>query len=316
MSGGQEIPFEKYLIEHHAGCDCLHCSNGLIKELLLEMAWLYARTFFVCSDFKNSSLAFEYLHKYWTRHKDLQKVDGEIGCFVDRLSYTNCMMFWHYGQSLMRVGKTSEASEMLTSAMKWYRNCDYVDLAMEQDINMQLQDSYKVLGNDVMMIKPIRLRMDDESITQITPAVSPKPLPKAEEKPLLDFFTVTKESIKPVIKFNENSKPVLNIKKENLIKSSPTEIETSTKTIVKMESQRTKATAKPASNLKTAKSNDTCKPKKAKAVDSNFDNEICENDLLPTRRTLRTFSPKREANLLVPVNTAPATRSSRRVRKQ
>lgn len=318
MSGGQEIPFGKYLIEHHAGCYCLFCSNGLIKELLLEMAWLRARAFFVCSDFKNSCLAFEHLHKYWASHTDLKKVEGEIGYFVDRLSYTNCMMFWHYSQSLMRIGKTKEACEMLTTAAKWYRNCDYVDCALEQDISMQLEDSYTLLGKDVMMIKPIRLRMDDEAVTQGAPVVSPKP--KYTETPQIRISNDTKASIIPIIKFGENPKPVLNVKNDNLIKSSPTKIvtstkdenikpvlnvknenlfkssqtkiATSTKATTKVGQQRAKA-AKSVSNIPTAKQPEASKLKKTKAIENNSDNDSCEKELKP-----------------------PVTRSSQRLRKQ
>lgn len=310
MSGGQEIPFEKYLIEHHAGCTCLHCSNALIKELLLEMAWLHARTFFVCSDFENSLLAFEYLHKYWIRHKDLQKVDGEIGCFVDRLSYTNCMMFWHYGQSLMRVGKTAEASEMLTTAVKWYRNCEYVDYAMEQDITKQLEDSTKLVGNNVMLIKPLKLRMDDESVTPSTPVVSPKPLTKLKETPVTHISTVTKASGIPVIKFNENTNPVINTKAENLIKTSPKKIAIPTKTTFKVVGAKA---AKSASNLPANQTVDS-KSKKSKAVDSKCDVEIPK--LEPNRRLLKIISNVHDANRLAPDSAASATRSSRRLRKQ
>lgn len=261
------------------------------------MAWLNARSFFVSSDFKNCSLAFEYLHKYWTVHNDLQKVDGEIGCFIDRLSFTNSMMFWHYGQSLMRVGKAREASEMLASAVKWYRNCDYVDFAMEHDITKQLEDIYNVLGNDLMMVKPIKLSMCDEAV--------------AHSAPLIHVSTVTETSIESVIKLDENTNPVVQIKQ---IKSSPTKIATSTKKTTKVEPLRAK-TAKPATKLPSAISNET-KPKNTKTIVINCDDDYSEKELKTTaRRKMKTISIEQEANQLVPDNKILA-RSSRRLRKQ
>lgn len=305
MSNGLEIPFEKYLIEHHS-CqqrDCLFCSNVLVKELLLEMAWLHARTFFVGGEFQTSMLAFRYLHEFWTRHNELQKINGEIGYFVDRLSYTNCMMLWHYGQSLMRLGKCLEATEMLSSAIKWYRNCDYVDFAMEQDITMQLEDGNKVLATDVMtMIKPIRLKMEDDTDTQSNPVVSPL-IVKQETVPM--HLTSVKKT---------NTIP---IKEERVFKSSPTKIATSTKTI-QVETHQTKAitaNAKLALNLPTTLS-DASKTKISKAFDINRDNDNVEKEVTTTRRVLKKHLTEQSVNLLNPEYIPPTTRFSRRLRKQ